>query len=516
MVAGVPGVSYSSLVLESLTRFPSREAFVFGERRLTYAHSLDITRRFMAAFESRGIGHGAAVALLSPNSPEGWLAQAAACLVGARYTGLQLLASLEDHVFVCDDAEVSVLIAAEAYADHAAEIKARAQTVKEIFIMPAGGGDQLDVPSPSGKITPGPAVEDDVAWLQYTGGTTGRRKGVIFSHRGMVGQTLSTLASCGVPENPRSLVATPITHSGMFIIVPTLLRGGTVVLMPAFDPELWVRQIQDKRINFTLAAPTMLYTVLDQARPEAFDLSSLETVIYSTSPMSPTRLHEAHDRIGPVFQQVYGQTETGAAATTLRKDEHDISSAGRLASCGRAVAGCEVRLLDDDGNEAATGDVGEISVRSGTVMAGYWKLPEETAAVMRDGWLRTGDMGRQDDEGFFYIVDRKKDMIISGGFNIYAREVEDVLTTHPAVAAAAVIGVPHDKWGEAVHCVIVTRPEATVDPVELTTLVKERKGPMYAPKTVEFVDSLPTTAVGKIDKKALRVPYWAGQDRQVH
>lgn len=187
----------------------------------------------------------------------------------------------------------------------------------------------------------------------------------------------------------------------------------------------------------------------------------------------------------------------------------------RLASCGRAVVGAVVVVLDEDGNEVPAGEVGELCVRTRGAMLGYRNLPEETAAVLRDGWVRSGDMARQDDEGFFYLVDRKKDMIISGGFNVYAREVEDVVSTHPSVASVAVIGIPDDKWGEAVCAIVVPREGQSVDPAELTAFVKERKGSLHAPKSVKFVDVLPTTAVGKIDKKVLREPYWAGQSRQV-
>jgi fatty-acyl-CoA synthase len=232
--------------------------------------------------------------------------------------------------------------------------------------------------------------------------------------------------------------------------------------------------------------------------------------------MSPTRLLEARERIGPVLHQIYGQTENVGTATTLRRDEHDPANPDRLGSCGRAVLGAHVAVLDEDGNELPEGEIGEIGVRSRTTMLGYRNLPEQTAAVLKDGWLRSGDMARRDDEGFFYIVDRKNDMIISGGFNIYAREVEDVLATHPAVADSAVIGIPDDKWGEAVHAIIVMRAGRSIDQTELGAFVKDRKGSLYAPKSVEVVDTLPVTTVGKVDKKALRAPYWSTQDRQVH
>jgi fatty-acyl-CoA synthase len=334
--------------------------------------------------------------------------------------------------------------------------------------------------------------------------------------RALVAQTLSYLASCGIPERPRYLAVSPITHGAVLPLLPTLCRGGTVITLAAFDPDHWLRTIEVERATCAFIVPTMLQAILDHSRPEAFDLSSLETVFYSAAPMPPARLVEAMERIGPVFQQLYGLTENAGTATTLRRDEHDPTRPDRLASCGRAVFGASVAVIDDDGNTLPVGEIGEIAVKSRATMLGYKNLPAETEAALDKGWLRTGDLGHRDDEGFFYIIDRKKDMIISGGFNVYAREVEDVLATHPAIASAAVIGIPDDKWGEAVHAVVVARPGMSIDASDLAAFVRGRKGPVYTPKSVEFVDSLPLTTVGKVDKKVLRAPFWLDQKRQVH
>jgi fatty-acyl-CoA synthase len=218
---------------------------------------------------------------------------------------------------------------------------------------------------------------------------------------------------------------------------------------------------------------------------------------------------------GPVFMQLYGQTEAPQVVTALRRADHDLARPERLGSCGLPAAGLQVKLLCDNLREVAPGEVGEICVRGPLVMEGYWRRQEENAAVFRGGWLHTGDMAKADGDGFFYIVDRSKDMIISGGFNVFPREVEDVLTQHPAVSAAAVIGVPDPKWGEAVKAIIVRRPGAAATADQLMAWVKEKKGAVYAPKSVDFADSLPVTALGKPDKKALRARYWAGRERQV-
>ena len=361
-----------------------------------------------------------------------------------------------------------------------------------------------------------PATEGDVAWLQYTGGTTGRPKGVMLSHRSMVHHAFNHIAEHEQPRLPRYLASAPLTHAAGLGVLPTLLRGGIVVVEQGFSPSRFLDVVEAERINCLSAIPTMIYALLDHERPEARNLSSLETIWYATGPMSPVRLAEARERIGPVFSQIYGQTESTGVGTVLTKAAHETASMEQLASCGRPVIGNRVRLVDDDGHDVPLGEVGEIAMRNRGVMLGYRNLPEETDAALRNGWLHTGDLARQDDQGLLYIVDRKKDMIISGGFNIYASEVERALTGHPSISSAAVIGVPDEKWGESVTAFVIARPGESVDVVALRAYVKQVKGPMYAPKEIVVVDSLPVTNVGKVDKKTLRAPYWGDLKRNVN
>jgi fatty-acyl-CoA synthase len=232
--------------------------------------------------------------------------------------------------------------------------------------------------------------------------------------------------------------------------------------------------------------------------------------------MSPVRLQEAIRKLGPIFFQFYGQTEGPMTVCVLRKEEHDPDDLGRLASCGRPVPWTKVGLLDEDSHEVVPGQAGELCVQGPLVMKGYWNKPEETAQALEGGWLHTGDVARQDENGFLTIVDRKKDMIVSGGFNVFPREIEDIIATHSSVLAVAVVGVPDDKWGEAVTAIIVPKPGATIDVGAITALVKEHKGSHYAPKVVEVVDSIPMSPLGKPDKKAIRARYWGDADRLVH
>ncbi|MSY07028.1 MAG: AMP-binding protein, partial [Actinobacteria bacterium] len=348
------------------------------------------------------------------------------------------------------------------------------------------------------------------------GGTTGKPKGVMSTYRSGAAMTAIQMAEWEWPEELRFLICTPLSHAGAAFFIPTLLRGGSLVVIPYFTPDSFLETVQEFKVTATMLVPTMLYTILDNPRIDEFDLSSLETVYYGAAAASPTRLKEAIDKFGQIFFQFYGQAECPMTITVLRKGEHDTNDLARLATCGRPVPWVDVALLDEEGNKVTRGEPGEICVRGPLVMGGYWNKPEETEAAFEFGWLHTGDIAREDAEGFYTIVDRKKDMIISGGFNVFPREIEDVLGTHPAVAQSAVIGVPDEKWGESVKAIVVLRPGQSVDADDLMSLVKEAKGAHYAPKSVEFVEEIPLSPLGKPDKKALRAQYWSDATRQVN
>jgi len=511
------GISYSALIVDALTRHPERTAFIQDDCCVSYAEAAERTSRIRRVLEGVGSTTGSCIGALSMNSPDVWMVQAAICLSGAMYTGLHPMGSVDDHVELCQDAETDILVVHPKFAEVGAQIVARATGVKHLFTLgPADAGRDLlalAAAVESEPLTPGDADEEDIAWLQYTGGTTGRPKAAMISHRAMVQEVFSLTASWRLPVNPRTLIATPITHAGVLPVLPTLLRGGTVVLQAGFEPEKWLAAVQTHRVNYVFTIPTLLYALLDHGGLDRFDLSSLETVVYGASPMSPQRVDEAQQAFGRILLQAYGQTECTGMATTLLPSEHDPEN---RTSCGRAVVGSVIDVLDEDGHRLPTGMVGEICVRSRAVMSGYWKRPAETAEVLRDGWLRTGDMAFRSEAGFFHIVDRKKDMVISGGFNVYPREIEDVLADDPSVSAAAVIGVPDPKWGEAVKAFVVPRPGTAPDTAALIATVRARKGPHHAPKSIDVVDQLPMTKVGKIDKKVLRATYWADRERAVN
>jgi fatty-acyl-CoA synthase len=507
-----------TMTLRALARYPERRAFVWDGGVLTYAATRSLIGRLQAAMAAAGLAKGQTVAFLSANSAETWCAGVAASGLGLVTTWLHPLGALGDQLEVIEDAEASALVVdPRTHAERGRELAAQAPRLARVLTMGKAdfGRDLMAAAEKIGEASPVDlASAGDYSSLNYTGGTTGKSKGAIRRHRSNAAMTLAVAADFELPATPRYLAAAPITHVAGTKVLPSLMRGGEVHLMKGFEPEKFLATLEREKINLTLMVPTMIYVTLDHPRLERTDLTSLELLLYGASPMSPTRLVEGLERIGPVFSQLYGQTEC-YPVSVLRKADHDAGRPELFASCGEPLASCSVTLRDDDNNEVAPGEAGEICVRAPQAMEQYWKRPEQTAETFKGGWLHTGDIARADERGYLYIVDRKKDMIVSGGFNIYPREVEDVISSHPGVAIVAVIGVPHQKWGEAVTALIVARQGARPAPEEIMQLVKERKGGTHAPKQVELVDSLPLTAVGKVDKKVLRAKYWAGRDRMV-
>jgi fatty-acyl-CoA synthase len=344
----------------------------------------------------------------------------------------------------------------------------------------------------------------DMCRLSYSGGTTGEPKAIIGTYESLLTKTLIQMTEWEWPAEIRQLICAPLSHAGGAMVLPTFIRGGSLIVVPGFSPPAMMAAIEQHRITCLLMVPTMISALLEHPEFGRFDLSSLQTVFYGASPISPLLLRQALQQLGQIFFQFYGQTESPMTVTVMRKHEHDIDDLERLASCGRPVPLVSVALLDEAGTEVADGSPGEICVRGPLVMKGYWNKPEQTAEVFKGDWLHTGDMAVRSAAGFLRIIDRKKDMIITGGFNVFAREVEESICEHPAVAACAVYGMPDERWGEAVTAAVVLRAGATVTAEELVNLVKEHKGSVQAPKTVEFVAEIPQTSLGKPDKKALR------------
>jgi fatty-acyl-CoA synthase len=504
--------------LRALARYPDRTAFSWPGGSLSYRGATELIGRIQKVFIQLGLEPGTRVAFLTANRADTWCAGVAAQLSRLAITWLHPLGSLDDQLFQIEDSDAQVLVVdADTFRDRGGELAARTANLRGLFTLGAAGYgiDLLAAVVAMGTVTPRDlAGADDLATLNYTGGTTGKSKGALRHHREYGGFASAILADFEIPDTPRYLAVAPISHVAGTKVLPTLIRGGTVHMLKGFDPEAVLKTVARERINFTLLVPTMIYVLLDHPQLDKTDLSSLELLLYGASAMSPSRLVEGIERIGPVFSQLYGQTEC-YPVSVLRKRDHDPKTPELFLSCGFPIAACDVRILDEADQEVAIGQAGEICVRASHVMSEYWKRPEQTEETLKNGWLHTGDIARADERGYLFILDRKKDMIVSGGFNIFPREVEDVLSQHADVAMVAVVGVPDDKWGEAVTAVVVPREGARPSAEELINLVKSRKGSAHAPKHIKFVKELPMTGVGKVDKKVLKAGFWAGRDRMV-
>ncbi len=505
------------LMAAALKRHRDTPVMFLGDTTLTGGETAERISQYVQAFDQLD---GGASALLALNRPEVLFILGAGQTQGYRRTALHPLGSADDQAFVINDAGITMLVVDPVFTDRAVELRERCPgltTIVTIGPVPdalAGVGQDL-IELAAGfaprLLEVADLQPDHIVSITYTGGTTGKPKGVIGTAQSMNTMTQIQLAEWEWPESPRFLMCTPLSHAGAAFFVPTVIKGGSLHVLPRFDPAEVLRSIEEQRITATMLVPSMLYALLDHPDSRTRDLSSLETVYYGASAISPTRLAEAIERFGPIFAQYFGQSEAPMAISYLAKGDHDpLGHPERLASCGRPSAFLRLALLDEDGQSVAPGEPGEICVSGPLLAGGYWQLPEQTADAFRDGWLHTGDVAREDEDGFLYIVDRTKDMIVTGGFNVFPREVEDVIATHPAVAQVAVIGTPHEKFGEAVTALVVPRTgEALTEVViaEITALVKERKGSVQAPKQVIEVDSIPLTGLGKPDKKALRAAY---------
>jgi fatty-acyl-CoA synthase len=524
------GTHNGHLFVAALKRHRRKPVIHLGETTLTGQEVSDRISQYIQAFEALDAGTGTAGALLALNRPEVLFILGAGQTQGYRRTSLHPLGSLDDHAYVINDAEITTLIVDPVFTERAVGLLDKCPGLKQVLtigpVPDALSHVGKDLVAEAAKYDPQPLEAvvlppEHMTSITYTGGTTGNPKGVIGLVQSFSTMTQIQLAEWEWPESPRFLMCTPLSHAGAAFFAPTVIKGGSLYVMSRFDPGEVLAFIEENRITATMLVPSMLYALMDHPDSRTRDLSSLETVYYGASAINPVRLKEAIDRFGPIFAQYYGQSEAPMVITYFSKEDHVGGADSRLSSCGKPSAFLRTALLDEEGNPVPQGEPGEICVAGPLLCGGYWKLPDATAETFRDGWMHTGDVAREDEDGFWYIVDRTKDMIVTGGFNVFPREVEDVVAEHPAVAQVGVIGTPHEKFGEAVTAIVVLRSDAARDEEsvarmteEIRQLVKERKGSVQAPKQVIVADSLPLTGLGKPDKKALRAQFWTG-DRAV-
>lgn len=504
-----------------------RVAVTDGVRQIRYAELGDQAGRLAGALSSLGLGVGDRVAFLIVNCAEYVVCEYAVAKLGATRVPVAVLAVEDDQTHMMNFARCKALVYHEKLEAKVHALLPRLETVEHFIRIgdsptgPAPGHLLLrDLVAHHAPVDRTPEIDpEDIAGIYFTGGTTGRPKGVMLSHRSWYYTYLMELLDFEIAVRETFVFATPMTHAGGCLILPVLLRQGRCVVLDHFDPDLLLETIERERATATLLVPTMIYVLLDHPRRDQYDRSSLRNVLYGASTIAPERLRQATQVFGPVFTQFFGQTEAPMALTALHREDHVTPDAPReravLTSAGRPTYLAEIRLVEDNGRDVSPGEQGEVAARTPNMMSGYLDDLEATAMTVRDGWLHTGDIARMDAEGLVTIVDRKKDMIVSGGFNVYPREVEDALFEHPAVRQAVVVGVPHEKWGEEVKAVVVLHADAVTASEELIEFVKARKGSLMAPKSIDFVDAVPVTNLGKPDKKSIRAGYWHGRNRNV-
>jgi acyl-CoA synthetase (AMP-forming)/AMP-acid ligase II len=490
---------------------PDAPCLTMGERSMSYAEVQDLSRRIAGAFARSGVRPGDSVAILSGNDPMSFTCVFGIARAGAVWCPVNPRNEAEENRELLELFDCTALLYQSSFAPLVAKIRDRLPLLTTLVCLDAGTENDPSLPEwVDGAAPVEDDVEppDDVSMLVGTGGTTGRPKGVRLTGRNVETMSALTLMSYPFEGRPVYLALAPLTHAAGVLCFPVMALGGEVVVMPAPDLGEFLGLIERHRVTHTFLPPTLIYMLLAHPALDATDLSSLQCLWYGAAPISADRLEEAITRIGPVMGQLFGQSEAPMMVSTLAPADHlrpDGSIAReRLSSAGRPTPLVTVAIMSPDGELLSTGERGEVVVRGSLVMAGYHKDPEATAEASRFGWHHTGDIGYLDDENFLYLVDRAKDMIISGGFNVYSAEVERALMAHPGVQDCAVIGMPDEKWGERVVAVLQALPGVELSPAEVQAFVKERIGSVKAPKQVEVWADLPRSKIGKVLKPDIR------------
>lgn len=512
----------------SLQQQPNAIAVRMPGQSITFAQFGDRVARLAGALRQLGVRDGERVAMLSNNSVRYLEYDLAVPWAGGVLNPINTRWSQAEMLYALNDSDTTVLMVDDAFAATAARLAGAAKTLRHLVY--AGDAD-----TPAGMlgyealIAANEPAEDahrhgnDLAGIFYTGGTTGFPKGVMLSHNNVCISALAALMSGRCGKDAVFLHVMPMFHVANFAAVSSLFTsGGKHAMLPNFTPQTTLEAISRDRVTEISLAPTMLQMLLDwlgQHPQEAakLELSSLQLIGYGASPISQALLRRAQQVFSRVkFAQGYGMTELSVCAM-LGPEYHtdEAYASGKMRAAGKPNLCTEVRIIDPLGREVPRGEVGEIAARGGNVMIGYWNRPEETAQALRDGWMHTGDSGYMDEEGLIYVVDRIKDMIVSGGENVYSAEVENAIASHPAVAMCAVIGVPHERWGESVHAVIVLKPGCDTSVKAIQEHCRARIARYKCPRSVEFRDALPLTSMGKILKIELRKPFWENRERGV-
>ncbi|MGC5328731.1 long-chain-fatty-acid--CoA ligase [Brevibacillus sp. SYSU BS000544] len=506
---------------------PNKVAILDGEKSFTYREFADRVCKLAGSLEQAGVQKGDRVALLMLNESRYLELLYGITLLGAVAVPLNVRLAPAEVSFILQDSGAKYLFMHREFLPLLPKLKAEVDSVLGYILcedndLAEGTKGYEDFILEGAPVElQARAEENDVAGIFYTGGTTGLPKGVMLTHRNLLSNAYNVGLALGYNVNDVYLHAAPMFHlaDGASTFAITVV-GGTHAHVRFFEPNLVLKTIQDQKVTSSLLVPTMITMLINTPSIKEYNLSSWKKVLYGASPCPPEVLKKAKSLLPIDFFQGYGLSEASPVLTFLFPQDHVVEGderlVNRLASCGQPLPGVEVRCVNGLGEDVQPGEVGEIIAKGPTIMKGYWNRPEETFAAIKNGWLYTGDMATVDDENFFFIVDRKKDMIVTGGENVYSVEVENSIYTHPAVLEAAVVGVPDEKWGEAVKAVVVLRKDAELTEEALINHCRTQLANYKVPKSVEFVNELPKSGAGKILKRNLRDQYWQGLQRKVN
>lgn len=487
---------------------------------VTYRAFDAVSNQVANGIRALGLGTNDRVSVILPNSIEYAIADFGVYKSGAALVPSNMMVSEDNIAHILKDAGVKLIFIHVSLVEKIVAMQPRLPELKHIVSVGGPGGDGWigwdEFKDAYPDTPPAPeATEEDDALIVYTGGTTGAPKGVLHSQKSLFFDAIAHVVVMPLTHKDKILLMTPMSHATGWLLFAGCVKGTSFVFEMITDPVQTLKTIENEKVTCTMMVPTIIYLFLDILKQSDIDISSLRLIGYGAAPISSARLAEAMDVFGPVFYQKYGLVECPNMITSLTVEDHirALDNPSLLGSCGKPDHMAAVRIQDDDGNEVPAGQVGEIVVKAPYVMSGYLHLDEVTAETLKDGWLYTGDMGKMDEEGYVYIVDRKKDIVITGGMNVFPGDVEAVLNTHPKVREVSVIGVPDDYWGEAVTACVVAEEGTTEEELILHC---KGKTPKYAvPKKVVFMDQLPKTIIGKIDKKVLRAPFWEESQRKI-
>lgn len=510
--------------------FPNKTAILDGEETFTYREFTERVAKLKASLKEMGIQKGDRIGILMLNNYRYLEIMYAATSFGAIVVPINVRLSAPEVSYILNDAEVETLFIHQEFIPMVQYFKENVKSLNTIILAepkPISTPDLVNYEDlieerHECQLTFENIEEEDVAGLFYTGGTTGRSKGVMLTHKNLVTNAFHAALNLKYHENEIYLHCAPMFHladqASTFAIT---LVGGTHAHIRVFTPERVLEAIEKYHITAVLLVPTMINMVIHSPKFHQYNVQSVQKVLYGASPISVEVLKKAMSQFSNTnFIQAYGMTEAAPILTVLRAEDHVLDGSPnklkRLQSCGQAVQGVELKIVNPNREEVGVGEVGEIVAKAPNIMKGYWNLPDETAHALQDGWYFTGDLGYMDEDQYVYIVDRAKDMIITGGENVYSTEVENVLYEHPSILECAVIGIPDEKWGEVVKAVIVLKENALVTKEELKTFAKEKLAPYKVPKEIEFANELPKSGAGKILKRHLRDKHWEGISRKVH